>query len=76
MDETTSEAARHVLAFFGQPGGYQAGGFITALLEAIMKADQTNRAKLALGFPKYVEAVMLAVDYPGGIALLQDRVRR
>lgn len=35
---------------------YQMGGFRTALIEAISRADIVNQVKLARGFPEEVEA--------------------
>lgn len=35
----------------------QPGSFFAALISAMFKADDQNRAKLALGFPEHVAAV-------------------
>jgi hypothetical protein len=68
------EEARNVLGHFGIEGGWTAGGFTTALMTAYGKADQSNRARLALGFPELCEAMRLAMDAGDGIALLVRRV--
>lgn len=67
--EIPRETAAHVLhAFSG--GGYPAGGFYRALIEALSVADTANRARLALGFPDYALAVTLAKESPTGIDVL------
>ena len=46
----------HVACFYGR-GGYDAGSFVTSLLEAIEHADAENRERLRLVFPAYVAAM-------------------
>lgn len=55
--KVTKQEARHVLAFYGLEGGEAAGGFTQSLMLAISRADQSNLAKLRLGFPGYVAAM-------------------
>ena len=62
----TRDEAAHVLNFFGG-GGYPAGSFVRALLDALSKADPGNRGRLALAFPGYAEAVQLAKEHTGGM---------
>ena len=53
-----TEVETHVLNFFGfTEGTYPAGSFIRSLIDAIMRADTPNTAKLYLGFPEYVDSV-------------------
>lgn len=69
----TAHIAHQVLWQFGQAEdriGYRPGGFHGALLYAIAKADTTNRARLAQGFPGYVAAVDLIEDHLDGVARL------
>lgn len=67
----TTEAAKHVLGFFGQEGGQQPGTFHEYLIHTIESADPVNRDKLALGFPDYVAAAMAVAYDPDGIQHLQ-----
>jgi hypothetical protein len=67
-----ADVAAHVLFHYGREGGYQAGSFTTALLNAMGTADPGNLDKLAAGFPEYVAAVT-AIHYdPAGVEHLQD----
>lgn len=69
------DVAAHVLFHYGRDGGYQAGSFTTALLNAMGTADPANLDKLAAGFPEYVAAVT-AIQYdPDGVAHLQAIAR-
>lgn len=69
------DVAAHVLFHYGREGGYQAGSFTTALLNAMGTADPTNLDRLAAGFPGYVAAVT-AIQYdPDGVERLQAIVR-
>jgi hypothetical protein len=70
-----ADVAAHVLAHYGQEGGYQAGGFTQLIISAIDRADPTNKAKLELGFPEYVAAVNVAQYSRNGIEYLQSIVR-
>ncbi len=67
-----ADVAAHVLFHFGRDGGYQAGGFTESLVTAIDRADPTNQARLALGFPEYVAAVTTIQNDRAGIERLQD----
>lgn len=67
--QVTPDIAAHVLAHFDS-GGYEAGSFTRRLIDLIDRADPSNRARLALGFPGYVEAVTLASQMPNGVAVL------
>lgn len=71
----TPDVAAHVLFHYGRDGGYQAGSFTTALLNAMGTADPANLDRLAAGFPEYVAAVT-AIHYdPDGVERLQRIVR-
>lgn len=65
----TPEIANHVLAHFGR-GGYEAGSFTQQLIALIARADPSNTARLALGFPAYVAAVVGMQNDPDGAAWL------
>lgn len=54
LTATEREALAHVLHAFRLPGGIPPGGFIGALLEAALRADLGNLARLSRGFPEYV----------------------
>ena len=41
------------------------GDFTTALIDAIKRADSSNLARLALGFPMEVKAYKLYAEQPG-----------
>jgi hypothetical protein len=70
-----ADVAAHVLFHYGHDGGYQAGSFTTALLNAAGTADPSNLDRLAAGFPEYVAAVT-AIQYdPQGVERLQAIVR-
>lgn len=61
----TRDAANHVLYHFGY-GGYPAGSFFRALLEAWDRADRINTQKLAEAFPVHGAALaILGVDHTG-----------
>lgn len=68
------ETARDVLGYFGCKGGWNAGSFTTNLMTAIGSADPENRAKLALGFPELVTALIMAQNTTDGISKLQKLI--
>ena len=41
------------------------GGFLTKLMAAAMHADGKNQAKLAKGFPEFIEAIQRYQNEPG-----------
>lgn len=65
--------AAHVLHWFrpGEPGGMFGGGFTNALIEAISRADDMNRQRLARGFAGYVAAVDMIQRQQGGVEMLR-----
>lgn len=67
--EVSPEDAQHVLWQFGHPAGRQPGSFTQLLIQAAMKADPGNLARLAQGFPSLVGAVE-ATRIVGGIDFL------
>lgn len=71
----TPLAAQHVLGYFEPdgPAGLQAGGFVTALVDAISKADIPNMRKLALSFPVLVSAVNVYQNELDGRAWLRAK---
>ncbi len=68
--EPTPEEASQVLFAFGE-GGYRAGGFVGALLDAMIRADPRNLARMACGFPGLASAVHAAMRVDDGL----DRLR-
>lgn len=70
----TVDVAAHVLYHF-EGTGYRPGGFISQLINTITHADPINRARLALGYPAYVQAVELASRHPNGLAQLHTILR-
>ncbi len=72
----TVEVAQAVLWHFGDTNlGCEAGGFITALMVAIQRADLVNRARLAAGFPEFVVAVAAVKDEAWGLEWLRGIVK-
>lgn len=65
-EHVTPEIAAHVLHWFNG-SGYPAGSFITALIDAMCKADPSNVAKLGQAYPGYARAVTLAKMDPEGM---------
>lgn len=61
------EIANHVLNFFRGGEGYPPGSFVSDLLTALSHADLENKARLAAGYPDYVEFFRLAQEKPGGL---------
>ena len=72
LQHVSAQEAVHVLYQFGAKGGYESGSFVSHLLSTIGVADQSNRAKLSLGFPGYVTAMNFAQNDPKGIEKLQE----
>ena len=54
------EAARHLLFYYGAPGGLQPGRFHILLIKTLEAADQYNRSKLLRAFPEFEPAVTIA----------------
>lgn len=54
--------------------GEQPGGFVTALLTTIARADSENRLKLSLVYEPYVNG-MQAVQRLTGLELMRDRAK-
>lgn len=52
---------------------HMSGSFFKALVEAMMRADDDNRQKLALGYPELMQAV---VDYQNKDGYWQDLQNR
>lgn len=50
--EALAQAARHLLGFYGKPGGYQPGTFTTLLIRAWEHADSSNNYKLSIIYPE------------------------
>lgn len=65
---TIAEANQVLFAF--DAGGYRAGGFFAALIDAMAKADTLNLGKLALAFPGLASAVYVA-QVDGGLDQLR-----
>jgi len=47
------EAARHLLYHHGHPDGWKPGGFSSALITCLERADPSNLARLLHAFPAY-----------------------
>ena len=54
------EAAKHLLGFYGKPGGLQGGRFHTQLIKTMEAADHYNRNRLLRAFPEFEPAVTIA----------------
>lgn len=67
----TPEIAAHVLYEADYPGGCRAGSFVSSLIEAIVYADDSNKALLSMAFPGYVRAVRALQHREDGVATLQ-----
>ena len=67
--------ANHVLNFFDSNAGYQPGGFFSAFYELLAKADAENINRLAEGFPKQVNAFLLARKSEDGMNQLREIAR-
>lgn len=70
----TPKIAAHVLWHF-QPGvapALKPGSFTRSLIDTIARADPTNKARLALGFPEYVFAVDTYQNTLGAHVWLHD----
>jgi len=67
----TPQVIRHVLFHFGVPGGVEPGGFVTALLVLLAKADYSNRSALAGLWPEYVAAFEVATTREWGLDYLR-----
>lgn len=72
QQEIAPKVAHHVLWHYGASGGREPGSFISALMEAIARADPINRRHLSTAFPSYVAACELAESRPNGIDTLAE----
>lgn len=61
-----AQSCRHLLGYYGLPGGWPPGGFTSALIGVWEKADLSNRARLSLAFPVLGKAVDLFSAPDGG----------
>lgn len=72
----TLGVARHVAWHYGDTNlGVEPGGFVTALLITISRADESNRALLAEGYPAYVAAVVMVQQEHWGLEYLRGIVK-
>lgn len=60
----------HVLAD-GTSGALEPGGFVKALIEAALLADDSNKERLERGFEGLVSAVRVYKELPNGIEMLR-----
>ena len=67
---TDRELAWYVLRQFGDRRWPRPGSFYESLVDTIARADPTNTALLALGFPRLVAMVDTAQNDPEGMASL------
>ena len=72
----TPEIANQVVHYFDSSRGYPAGGFMGDLIALICKADPRNKARLAIGFGGYVQAVILAQEEADGLDRLDHIARQ
>lgn len=72
---TLQQEARHVLGYYGKPGGYMPGSFTSALIRCWELADSTNRDKLADKWPELDTAIFFkrTGNYEGLLALAEGR---
>ena len=70
-DEISPVIANHVLNFFDREEGFAPGGFFTAFYELLSRADAENTNRLADGFPKQVQAFLMARKSQEGM----DKIR-
>jgi hypothetical protein len=68
FSDTEMEAARHVLAYYGLPGGRDGSAFMMNLIRTIESADVLNRYTLLRAFPEYLPAYTI-LTAEGGEAL-------
>lgn len=71
IDLITQTVASHVLAQCGDQRAYRAGSCYQHMIEAFLKADGENFAKLRKGFPEYAQAVHLYKQVSGGNEVLE-----
>lgn len=72
MEATTNADWAHpVLWHYSSPGAMEPGSFRKALVEACVRADPINLARLSSGFPEVTAAVALAQGRADGIARLR-----
>jgi hypothetical protein len=64
--------ANHVLHFFNRDEGFTPGGFFSAFYELLAKADAENVNRLAEGFPRQVNAFLLARNSDEGMNQLRE----
>lgn len=70
-DPGRRELAWYVLRQFGDLRWPKAGSFYESLVDTCARADPTNLARLAQGFPTLTFMVRLAQNDEGGMALLE-----
>lgn len=71
------ETAQHILHHFGDTNlGLQPGSFTHRLMTTISAADESNRTRLAEGFPELVYAFDVVQREPWGLEWLRSRVKR
>lgn len=70
------EVARAVLWHYGDTNlGIEPGGFFSALILAISRADPENRDRLRASFPQHVIAVEAVKTQPWGLDWLRGLVK-
>jgi hypothetical protein len=62
--------ARDILGYYGLPGGYQPGGFTSAMIRLLEVADYINQARLLNEFTEFRPAFDIMV-MQGGSALVK-----
>jgi hypothetical protein len=73
--DITPVIANHVLHFFNRDEGFTPGGFFSAFYELLAKADAENVTRLSEGFPKQVNAFLLARKSEEGMNQLREIAR-
>lgn len=76
VDQLTPRAANHALhRYVDTTWGFPPGGAMGKLLDLLPVLDESNRAKMALGFPEYVAAYELFSSVEGGIKALRNAAK-
>lgn len=57
--DTLMQEARHVLGYYGKPGGYMPGSFTMSLIRCWELADNLNQAKLRSQWPELGDVIYL-----------------
>lgn len=56
---TLRQEARHILGYYGKPGGYMPGSFTGSLIRCWELADNSNQVKLRSQWPELADVIYL-----------------